>query len=313
MFTRQVLNNMVILFSKWNLDNYGESEENLIKDRYNEEFKKSFGCEHLICYFIDSWFNRLNKKNKSIYDYETQEVYKSRLSKLYGNLYKNDPFSVAKLNANTAMKISRNKEDFMTPNQLDNIMHNSNVIGCDLVFEVKKNTFDVNDFYKILSDYSKDSEHGKSLVTDKDNTFRILNSALKWGDTLIGIRVLSLGAKTEYFSDVSNSILLLEKSETNAPWYSTTVGIKSGKKEITARFSNEQNNYKLCVECEGEMFFENGLLFMFPLFLMTKIDFVVEDGILCFKDLDVNVSFSYRKNFISNNTNINNNPQTYNL
>ena len=86
-FKIDVLKHMVIVFTHWNITQHGEHKEREIEQDYNEKFRKMFNTtKHIPCFFIDSYFNRMNMRGKYTYDDPDKIIYSARFKTLYGTL-----------------------------------------------------------------------------------------------------------------------------------------------------------------------------------------------------------------------------------
>ncbi|CAF1290224.1 unnamed protein product [Didymodactylos carnosus] len=83
-FSKQIFNHLIIAFTHWSLDQNDDTDESNIENDYNEKISKMFHItKHIPCFFIDSCYNRLNKRGKYTYDNEQsiQDVWISERNK----------------------------------------------------------------------------------------------------------------------------------------------------------------------------------------------------------------------------------------
>ncbi|CAF1456178.1 unnamed protein product, partial [Didymodactylos carnosus] len=97
-FSKQIFNHLIIAFTHWSLDQNDDTDESNIENDYNEKISKMFHItKHIPCFFIDSCYNRLNKRGKYTYDNDIKKIYDTRLDTLYGTLIAMDRLPVSKV------------------------------------------------------------------------------------------------------------------------------------------------------------------------------------------------------------------------
>jgi predicted GTPase len=95
MFSNDILKNIVLIFTHWNIATEPIARENMIRNQYNEKFKELFSLQTEVpCFFIDSHYLRRNNRNQPRYHEDDVSNYNARLLNLYATICSMDPLNV---------------------------------------------------------------------------------------------------------------------------------------------------------------------------------------------------------------------------